>query len=221
MKRRVVLISCALGIWLLALVAGFGGQVIYSAGSGEVKQSPRAWPATTDVARSDALPTLLVFLHPKCPCSRATIEQLQRTLVGRWESIEVRAIFVLPPGVEPGWEEDSLLRQVRLMPHASIVLDHGGNEAKLFGAETSGFVLYYDTDGRLRFHGGITPSRGHAGDSNGSVVIQQLVTGRTPTMDNTRVFGCPLFDAKNRPCCELSETERIEPDHLSACTRQL
>ena len=73
-----------------------------------------------------------------------------------------------------------------------VVFDPDGVEARRFGAETSGHTLLFGADGRLLFSGGITASRGHAGDNAGESAIVALVNNQTPTRTQTLVFGCSL-----------------------------
>ena len=76
------------------------------------------------------------------------------------------------------------------IPHAVRVIDKSGEEAAQFGARTSGFVVVYGPDDKLRFSGGITGSRGHAGDNVGRrAVIAALAGGHPPAHP---VFGCGL-----------------------------
>ena len=70
-----------------------------------------------------------------------------------------------------------------------------------FGAETSGYVLLYDTHGKLLFKGGITGSRGHAGDNAGESAIVALLEGEKPVLTRTKVYGCSLLN-------ECAATER-------------
>jgi hypothetical protein len=71
--------------------------------------------------------------------------------------------------------------------------DPNGAEAQLFGAETSGYVLLYDTLGQLLFKGGITGSRGHAGDNAGENAIVSLLTGQGASAKQAPVYGCSLI----------------------------
>jgi hypothetical protein len=56
-------------------------------------------------------------------------------------------------------------------------------------------VILYDAAGRLRFSGGITAARGHAGDNLGRSAIVELLEGDSPTATATPVFGCSLLEA--------------------------
>ncbi|MFO0864756.1 MAG: hypothetical protein U0744_08910 [Gemmataceae bacterium] len=70
--------------------------------------------------------------------------------------------------------------------------DPEGVEASLFGAETSGHVMLFDPSGHRRFHGGITASRGHAGENMGRQKIIAIVRGESTARDEFPVFGCRL-----------------------------
>ena len=80
-----------------------------------------------------------------------------------------------------------------MLPGASIVRDDEGAEAHRFGVETSGQTLLYDRSGALVFSGGITGSRGHAGENAGELALISLLTNGRSDRRATSVFGCPLF----------------------------
>jgi hypothetical protein len=87
----------------------------------------------------------------------------------------------------------------RAIPGVPSVDDEGGVEAKRFGVATSGHVLLFDRAGRLLFSGGITPARGHEGDSLGrDALIERLAGTRTISGPATSpVFGCPLANPES------------------------
>src|SRR5687767_14372837 len=74
---RRALVSMGL-VWMSALVLGFTGLVQYQAGPGSAASAPVHWPSDCSLARADREATLLVFAHPQCPCTRATIGELDR-----------------------------------------------------------------------------------------------------------------------------------------------
>ena len=57
---------------------------------------------------------------------------------------------------------------------------------------TSGQTILYGADGTLLFSGGITGSRGHAGDNDGRAGLVALLTRAGRGQTRTKVFGCPL-----------------------------
>jgi hypothetical protein len=77
-------------------------------------------------------------------------------------------------------------------------VDNGGEEAKRFGALTSGHFLLYRPSGELVFKGGITPSRGHRGDNAGLTAAVDWVTGGKSTTSETKPFGCALVSLSTK-----------------------
>ena len=73
-----------------------------------------------------------------------------------------------------------------------------GSLPELIDAGETGFLVY-DVDGRLRFAGGITGSRGHEGDNLGLREVLAIIQGRSTsnTLVNS-VYGCPLADPAPR-----------------------
>ena len=108
--------------------------------------------------------------------------------------LAVSVLFVKPPGLAREWEKNALWRSAAQIPGVNIACDDGGIEAARFDASTSGQTFLYSSDGKLLFRGGITASRGHAGDNAGSDAIALLVNGQTPAINHTPVFGCSLSD---------------------------
>jgi hypothetical protein len=90
--------------------------------------------------------------------------------------------------------------------HSSAVALHRDterNEAHLFRAENSGFVVFYGPNGHLLFKGGITPPRGHKGDNPGASAIIALLNGRNPPSNQAPVNGCSLVD-QSKPCFQTT-----------------
>ena len=104
-------------------------------------------------------------------------------------------LFVLPDeaSVPSLWPSDTAALAARI-PGVELRVDLGGKEATLFNAKTSGQVFLYDASGALRFDGGITPARGHEGDSDGKAAVLAVLAGGGPERTSTAVFGCELFD---------------------------
>jgi hypothetical protein len=98
-----------------------------------------------------------------------------------------------PEGFANGWVQTDLWRTAASIPGVTLVRDDDGREARRFGTATSGQTLLYDGDGALRFSGGITGSRAHAGDNAGRQSLVALLSGEQPDRVATNVFGCPLF----------------------------
>jgi hypothetical protein len=92
------------------------------------------------------------------------------------------------------------------MPGVVVAIDPGGIEQQRFGARASGEVFLYKPDGELIFHGGITASRGHAGDNAGRAFLEAILLRQKPAGAKTPVFGCELETTCTlpRPAIEIS-----------------
>lgn len=133
-----------------------------------------------------------MFVHPRCPCSQASVAELERLQARLAGQVDLRVVSLLPDDANSAWTDTPLCRRAALLPGVSIVTDAAGSEAYRFRAKTSGETLLYDSAGRLAYHGGITAARGHEGDNPGSDAIVSLVSG-SDAPATCPAFGCPLF----------------------------
>lgn len=179
-------------VWLSGV--GYGLRLVwgYENSPGLSGTPPTNWPANSEIKRKTGLPTLVLFIHPHCPCSRATIGELAVLMAHSQGLVNANAVFVKPDGFGKAWEKTDLWRSATDIPAVYVTVDENGVEARRFGSETSGQVALYSAEGQLLFSGGITGSRGHSGDNDGrSAILSLLATGKTAKTE-TPVFGCPL-----------------------------
>lgn len=135
-----------------------------------------------------------MFLHPHCPCSRASVANLARIAARLANRVRITVALVAPPGVNESWVQGSLHDAVQQVPAVTIRIDGNGREARLFGALTSGQTYLYTGSGDCTFAGGITPLRGHEGDNPGIDAILALILTGSSEISTWPVTGCPLFD---------------------------
>lgn len=182
-------------IWIATTLAGLAILWKYSNTPGSTSHPPLKWPSNVRLERSANGPTLVMFLHPHCPCSRATVGELERIAAKTQEHpLSPWIVFYKPTTAEQGWEQTDLWRAAEAIPGAQVVLDDNGELAKQFNAAISGETMLYDENGKLVFHGGITEGRGHAGDNTGENAIVDFVNQGTLDVPHTPVFGCPIID---------------------------
>jgi hypothetical protein len=192
-KRNAL--GVAVGLWVAALVTS---AVVSSARDnrpGETGKAPSHWPADAGFARESDRWTLLAFAHPRCPCTRATLSELERIVARCRERLAVQVLCCLPEGAPEGWERTPIWAQAERIPGARVAVDSGGAIGRRFGAHTSGAMVLYDPEGRLRFYGGITGSRGHEGDNAGRSAVIDIVLHGQATLSETPTFGCPLLES--------------------------
>ena len=141
------------------------------------------------------MPTLVMAVHPQCPCTRASLAELALIMARLKGRLRAHVLFLLPGGTDSTWAEGGMWSTAAAIPGVTPHLDADGVEASRFGVETSGHTLLYDRDGALLFSGGITPSRGHEGDSVGRSAIVSLVEDGSSPLKVTVVYGCALHES--------------------------
>jgi hypothetical protein len=177
--------------WLAAVGVGFAMLYRYKTAPADQEASLRRWPRESALHLDAERATLLVFAHPACPCTRATLAELARLMARVSSQVAVQVVVVEPPDAPSEWAGSDLADRAASIPGVLVVRDDG-REAARFQARASGFVALYDVKGRRMFSGGITPSRGHEGDSFGRRRILAALAGEAPDHDTSPVFGCAL-----------------------------
>jgi hypothetical protein len=196
-RRKVSIgITIALVIWVVAVGGGTIEMTRYANSPGASGQAPTAWPKESQIRFDSSRPTLVMFAHPRCPCTRASLGELAVLLAQCPGQIDAHVVFLKPADTSGNWEKTDLWRIASSIPGVTVCADDAGVEARRFHSETSGQTLLYDRSGALRFEGGITLSRGHAGDNPGRSAVQELLREGHSNLANTPVFGCSLFDNK-------------------------
>ncbi|RYD33094.1 MAG: hypothetical protein EOP86_14175 [Verrucomicrobiaceae bacterium] len=196
--------------WLGAAGAGIASLWHYSLIPAGVHKAGRSWPQASALSKAaDGRFSLVMFLHPECPCSRASVEELSVLLARHADRILPQVVFFTPVDKKTEWSDTRLWRQARELPGVRTRMDEAGREAERFGASSSGETFVYDSQGTLVFHGGVTSARGHEGDNDGLAAIGNLVgksaaeTSGTRSPDEggqdevkTPVYGCPLHEER-------------------------
>jgi len=179
--------------WAGAVLGGLVALARYdNTTSAQEPSAARAWPRAAIMQFDRERPTLLMCLHPQCPCSRASLDELEVLIARSSVPLAATVIFVRPQGAPADWTSGDLWRHANAIPGVRVAIDEGGHDAQLFGAQDSGQTYLYNTSGELLFSGGITESRGHDGDSDGLMAILTLLHGQTPRKSITPVYGCSL-----------------------------
>jgi hypothetical protein len=142
---------------------------------------------------ADKKPLLVMFAHPRCPCTKASLgelEQLVRLAKGQFDAA---VLFYQPDENAKAWSSTDLVDQARAIPGVRVLFDSGAVVTKRFAVATSGHTLLYVPDGHLLFSGGITGSRGHLGDNSGLAAVFKIITNHSTTAGTSPVFGCELL----------------------------
>jgi hypothetical protein len=207
-KRISRILLTATVLWLCVISSGLWILWGYENSPGVGAKAPGSWPADSRIQRATDRATLVMLAHPHCPCTRASIGELALLMAHSQGRVTAYVLFLKPAGFSDEWEKSDLWQSAAAIPGVNVVMDDGGIEARRFHAATSGQTMLYDADGRLRFSGGITGSRGHSGDNAGRSAIISLVNTGAAESAETAVFGCQLFGEKSE--CQGSKDARNE-----------
>lgn len=131
-----------------------------------------------------------MFLHPRCSCSFATLNELERVIASVGEKPDIHFYFADVMD-HKALQETHLWQQAKRFQAASLQIDIQ-NISDFFGVESSGNILLYSASGELLFSGGITASRGHEGDNAGKSQLVSLLNQQTSELTQPAVFGCAL-----------------------------
>ncbi len=177
-------------LWAVAVGLGWTALFAYGNTAGPHGVAPARWPDDTALPRFEGEPQVVLFAHPRCPCTASGLDELAELLPRL--HLPARVLIVVAGYAElPA--SGSLRERAARIPGVRLFDDPGARECRRFGAATSGAVVAYDAAGRLRYSGGVTASRAHAGDNRGAEAVLAVLRGEAPALVRGRVFGCPLF----------------------------
>ncbi|MFO0941522.1 MAG: hypothetical protein U0930_12235 [Pirellulales bacterium] len=204
--------AAAIAVWCCSAIAVWAWMTVYAGSADPIKKDVcSTWPSDSLIHPASGKPTLVLFLHPRCPCSVATIHELERVLTGSGiQSGQLPKVVVVaslptdhssqnptnPKLAE--WTNTNTIEAASKLRNAEIYWDIGGIEAERFKAKTSGSVLLYNAKGLQRFSGGVTIARGHEGASVGGDYLRELLQDPSSTsIRSTPVFGCALVKSSS------------------------
>jgi hypothetical protein len=198
MKRRVLLVSliAAGALWIATIAAAFEAIRRFEVTPGLPASAPRLWPAASAVSRQAGHWSLVMLVHPHCSCSRASVQELGEIVEKAPQDVQTTVLVYRPREMAVGWERTGVYDAATRLRRARVLIDEDGAEAAAFGGFTSGQTFLYDADGRLRFAGGVTSLRGHAGLNRGRADVIRIARDRAGNGSHP-VFGCAIATSPN------------------------
>jgi hypothetical protein len=200
-RNKIIITAVLAATWIAAL--GYGMRVLlkYETTPGSSGVVTARWPAESVVTRPSGKAILVMVAHPRCPCTRASIGELAEIMAHAPEGVKATVLFVKPTGAAADWDDTDLRRSAAAIPGVMVQTDENGIEAARFGVQTSGHTLVFDGEGKLVFSGGITGTRGHAGNNLGENAALTALRQEKPERAGTAIFGCSLVK-RNSPAEE-------------------
>ena len=181
--RRILITSTlvvAAFVWTATVGAMYHAIRQFESTPGRAADALASWPATSRIPRAPGEWRLVMLIHPHCSCSRASIEELRRIIEKSPASLRTYVVVYRPGEFPNGWEKTDVFTSASHLPRTHIILGF-----------TSGQTFLYDGDGKLRFSGGVTLLRGHAGFNSGSAEVMQIARTRVGNGAHP-VFGCAI-----------------------------
>ncbi len=190
-------------LWGLGIAWGLAYAWRYETTPTESVVARDRWPAESSCTLASDRPTLVMFVHPHCPCSRASLEELAALMTHCRDRLSAQVMFFQPSSSPGDWSRTDLWESAARIPGVVPRVDAEGVEQRRFGAGVSGEVYVYLPDGQLLFHGGITAGRGHAGENAGRAALESFLLRGEVAARGTPVYGCELH-APKASCCAQS-----------------
>jgi hypothetical protein len=131
-KAAIILLTLA---WVGSLALGVDRLMAYERRPGARLAAGPEWPRDSRLTRPSGRPTLVLAVHPKCPCTAATFDELI-TVLSRAPGTSGTVLFARPSGLPSSWARTALREQVKSVPGWTPVEDEGGIESARFGAPT-------------------------------------------------------------------------------------
>jgi hypothetical protein len=198
--KTCLLTGCGV-MWILIVSAGAARMIHYETTPGPAAKSSPTLEVSLPLEAGRA--NLIMFLHPKCPCSSASLEELSRAMAQCGDRLSATVVFYCPKSMPDDWAKTRLWESASRIPHLHTIIDSDGLLAKKWGAQTSGQAFLFRPDGRIVFTGGITGSRGHEGDNAGLNAVVALTNQPSvlpwETLIRTPVYGCEILPASEIP----------------------
>lgn len=184
-------VAALVAVWLVLVCGMYGIVVAYMSSAGE----SNSVTVDNSDSQSDSSVIVRIFLHPECPCSKTSLEELRE--IDFPSHIRIVAYFVVPEEYNDAWAMQDLWQLAGTVPSLERVLDHKGIITSKYAVKTSGHVIVEKTPKSIVFSGGITIGRGHRGNNQGKTAVDKLVHGYNSHVSQTPVFGCALFATKS------------------------
>jgi hypothetical protein len=196
LKRNLTFTFAAM-VWLAAVVCGFAVLHRHEFTPAPLGSPAAVWPSGTPLTLEKDRLTFVLAVHPRCPCTEATVVELNELLTPGSQRGRLNALVFKPVSADDWWIATSTVHELMARKDAQIWTDVEGALAARFGAVTSGTLLVFNPQGVLEFAGGVTPVRGQTGPNAGASTVAALLDGHIASVHSSPVFGCSLVSTPN------------------------
>jgi hypothetical protein len=195
-------------IWISVIAAGSAALMKYEYGAATPGESPSQWPVHSRIQPPHDKFVLVMVAHPDCPCTRASVAQLEELMARLSGKLVAYVLFSKPEAGEQEVRASELWKKAEKIPGVAVLFDRQAAESAGFGGLVSGETMLYDRAGRLVFTGGLTSARGREGHSAGTDAVLMRVSENPNASAHTPVFGCSLRDPETKELREDSSWKK-------------
>jgi hypothetical protein len=114
--RRKILLVLGGVLWCALFAAGFAQMLRYEFTPGAASEAPGEWPAASHLRPVSGQATLVMFAHPKCPCTRASMEELAGLMAESAGRVTAQVIFFRPEKAGDDWTQTALWQTAAAIP---------------------------------------------------------------------------------------------------------
>src|SRR5262245_57906533 len=126
-------IGASLCVIAIAVVVAMGALWKYDSSPGVQGKTPLVWPSASRIAPPNDRPVLIMFAHPMCFCSRASLTELRELLSGLEGRVAAHVLVLEPSGTDSVWRNQGFRARAGAIPSVTVTLDENGSEATRFG----------------------------------------------------------------------------------------
>src|SRR5581483_1747500 len=141
MTFRRFALPVTIATWSVVVLAGFMFLLSYKGQAGASGQVQTHWPSSNLIVLDAENYTLVMLAHPRCPCTAASLANLERLLQQFPGRIVAHVLFLRPIEVPAGWEQSDLWHKAAAIPGVHLHTDLAGQEAARFGGAAAGPVF--------------------------------------------------------------------------------
>ena len=143
-RARQRLLPAVASLWVLGIAVGLGIMMNYDAAPGSPGRPASQWPAGSAIELSTDRMTLVMRAHPRCPCTRASLGELELIQARCADRLRTYVLFLSPQEKDEHWSETDTWERASSIPEVHVRKDAEGKQARLFHVLTSGHTLLYD-----------------------------------------------------------------------------
>src|ERR1700722_10952551 len=85
-------VACG-AVWLCVIGTGMAALWKYESLPGARLAVPASWPSGSHISRVSGVATLVMFAHPRCPCTRASIGELEKLMAQSHGLVRAHVVF--------------------------------------------------------------------------------------------------------------------------------